>query len=195
VALQIATGIGKAAALERVLSGDADVAFVQLPLDADRVKCDVLGETEIVLVANRNTVVPADLRQARFIVWDGSPEAARLLEARPEYRRIASTNDLGLIKRLLDADLGLAFVPRWAIHAELRSEALHVVASPFPTIRQRFGVAYRDDARRATVDAFLGAAHDYRATIAALCVTNSVDAASLGKNGAASLGKSDMVSL
>jgi DNA-binding transcriptional LysR family regulator len=177
VALHIATGIGKAAAVERVANGSADLAFVQCPLDDATLACDVLGETEIVVVANRTTVVPADLRDARFIMWDGSPEAARFLDAHPDYRSIASTNDLALIKRFIDADLGLAFIPRWAIHAELRADVLRVVATPFPTLRQRFGIAYREGSRAPTVDAFLGAAHDYRATIAALCRSDATNGA------------------
>jgi DNA-binding transcriptional LysR family regulator len=168
VALAIETGIGKPAAVERVVRGDADIAFVQLPGETATLHCDVLGETEIVVVANRETVVPSDLRKARFIVWDGSAEVARFLALHPEYRCVAATNDLTLIKRLLDANLGVAFIPRWAIAAELRSQALRVVTTQFPALRQRFGVAYRDGPRAATVDAFLGAAHDYRATIAAL---------------------------
>lgn len=75
----------------------------------------MLGETDIVAVANRETVVPADIRTARFLVWDGSQEVARLFDAHPELCRIAVTNDLALIKRLIDVDLGVAFVPRWFV--------------------------------------------------------------------------------
>jgi DNA-binding transcriptional LysR family regulator len=169
VALTIETGIGVAAAVERVVGGRADVAFMQLPGATAMLQCDILGETEIVVVANRRTIIPSDLRDARFLIWDGSPEIARFLEAHPELRAIAATNDLALMKRLIDADLGIAFMPRWAINGELRSAALHLVPTPFPPIRQRFGVAYRDGVRAATVDAFLGAAHDYRGVIASLC--------------------------
>jgi DNA-binding transcriptional LysR family regulator len=169
IALQIATGLGSDGAIGRVVSGEADVAFVQLPAPTSALQCDVLGDTDIVAVANRETVVPADIRSARFLVWDGSPEVARLFEAHAELCRIAVTNDLALIKRLIDADLGIAFVPRWAVNTELRSEALRIVHVPFPAIRQRFGVAYRDGQRSPAVDAFLGAANDYRATIAELC--------------------------
>jgi DNA-binding transcriptional LysR family regulator len=169
VALHVATGIGKAAAEERVAAGDADLAFVQFPVDDSSLQSELLGETDIVVVANRQTVVPADPARARFIVWDGAPEAARFMGAHPEYRSVASSNDLSLIKRLIDAEIGIAFVPRWAIHAELGSEALRVVPTPFPPIRQRFGVIYRDGERSAPVDAFLGAALGYRETIAELC--------------------------
>jgi DNA-binding transcriptional LysR family regulator len=167
IALQIATGLGSEGAIGRIVSGEADVAFVQLPAPTSTLQCDVLGETDIVAVANRETIVSADVRSARFLVWDGSPEVARLFDAHPELCRIAVTNDL--IKRLIDADLGIAFMPRWAVNAELRSEALRIVDVPFPAIRQRFGVAYRDGQRPPAVDAFLGAANDYRATIAELC--------------------------
>jgi DNA-binding transcriptional LysR family regulator len=169
VALHIATGLGKDTAIDRVVHGEADVAFVQLPGQTQPLVCDELGETEIVVVAKRDSTRPGDLRHARFIMWDGSPDAARFLASHPEFHGVASTNDLALVKRLIDADLGLAFIPRWAIHEELRANALRVVETPFPTIRQRFGVAYRDGARSATVDAFLDATNAYRATIAALC--------------------------
>ncbi len=169
IALRIETGLGAAGAINRVATGEADVAFIQLPAATGALHCDELGETDIVAVASRDTVVPSDVRTARFLAWDGSPEVARLFDAHPELRRIAVTNDLALMKRLIDIDLGIAFVPRWAVNAELRAEALRVVDLPFPAIRQRFGIAYRDGPREPAVDAFLGAAQAYRSMIAGLC--------------------------
>jgi DNA-binding transcriptional LysR family regulator len=107
--------LGSEGAIGRVAASEADVAFVQLPAQTATLQCDLLGETDIVAVANRETVVPADIRTARFLVWDGSPEVARLFDAHPELCRIAVTNDLALIKRLIDVDLGVAFVPRWFV--------------------------------------------------------------------------------
>jgi DNA-binding transcriptional LysR family regulator len=170
VELHIETGIGIPAAVERVVSGAADVAFMELPAQTQSLHCEILGETEVVVVANRRTVVPTDLQTARLLMWSGSPSIERFLEAHPQLRTFAATNDLALMKRLIDADLGIAFMPRWAINGELRSQALHIVPTPFPPIRQRFGVAYRDGVRAPTVDAFLGAAQDYRDVIAGLCL-------------------------
>ncbi len=168
VSLDIVTGIGpEASAL--VARGEADAAFVQFPAEEADLDRDVLGETEIVLAAAAGASLPADLHAASFLVWNGSRELERFLDDRHDMRVVARTNDLSLLKRLIDAELGYAFVPRWAIKGELAAGVLHVVDAPFPAIRQRFGVAYRRGERTSTLEAFLVAAHAYSDVIEELC--------------------------
>ena len=164
VELDIATGLGPAA-VTRVENGDADVVFVQFPVVSDTLDFDVLGESEIVVVAKEQHT-PAGVRHARFLVWDGSRELQRFLDGKRDVRIAARTNDLSLMKRFIDLGLGLALVPEWSVREELESGALHVVETSFPPIRQRFGIGYRRGERGAAVDAFLAAANDYRTALA-----------------------------
>jgi len=168
IGLDIMTGIGPTA-IDKVERGEADAVFVQFPAYGPHLDCEVLGESEIVLVAPAAATLPPSIRSARFLLWNGSQELQRYLDDQQDLHVVARTNDLALLKRLIDAQLGCAFMPRWAIQSELKAGTLRLLEAPFPTVRQRFGIAYRHGERSPTLEAFLGAAHEYRKEIAELC--------------------------
>jgi DNA-binding transcriptional LysR family regulator len=168
IGLDILTGIGPSA-IDKVERGEADAVFVQFPAYGPHLDCDVLGESEIVLVGPASTVVPENIRSARLLMWNGSQELQRYLDDQHDLHVMARTNDLALLKHMTDAHLGFAFLPRWSIQSELKAGSFRILESPFPTIRQRFGIAYRHGERSPTLEAFLGAAHDYRREIVELC--------------------------
>ncbi|MDB5028933.1 MAG: RuBisCO operon transcriptional regulator [Candidatus Eremiobacteraeota bacterium] len=162
VMLETTTGIGRDPALTAVRGGDADAAFMQFPIAADDVAADELGSTEIVAVA-----LPGATSE-RLMLWDGSPEQRRLLQSAGRELAVC-TNDVALLKRLVDDGAGVALLPRWAVKRELDGGALVPVALHLPAIRQRFGLVYRRIGRTAALDAFVATAHAYKAVIAELC--------------------------
>jgi DNA-binding transcriptional LysR family regulator len=173
VDIVITTGVGAAAATARVADGEADAAFVQLPMPDERLQHDVLGETELLLVAQAEHPIH-DRRSVKFealpgplVIWDGSRELdARL--ATTKLRIGVRSNDLALLKRLLAEGRGIAFLPQWAVREELAAgtfRAINLVGTP---IRQRFGIAYRAAERSPVLVSFLSLAHDYRTVVADL---------------------------
>ena len=158
VGLEITNGVGRDEALARIRSGDADAAFMQFPLEADDVDQVVLGTTDIVAVACTRE------RTTRLMLWDASPELARTLaEAGTEIA--VRTNDLALLKRLVDDGAGTAFMPKWAVKSELDAGAFILVPFDFLPVRQRFGIVYARAERSPAVAAFLATANDYKATL------------------------------
>jgi len=162
VTLTIVSGIGRDAALAQVRSHDADAAFVQFPLEADDLEADVLGTTEMVAVAT--TAEPGP----RILAWDGSPELARLANEAQLAIGLRS-NDVALLKRLVDDGAGTAFLPRWSVRGELETGAFTAIDLGVPTVRQRFGIAFARGERTAALAAFLALAHDMKSSLAELC--------------------------
>ena len=162
VVLEASTGRGRDAALAAIRSDEADAAFMQFPVDGDDVVADELGQTDVVAVA------APGLPPERLLLWDGSPEMRRLLAA--GGRDVAvSTNDIALLKRLVDDGTGVALLPRWAVKRELDARALVPIELDIPPVRQRFGLVYRRTDRTPALDAFVAAAHAYKPVIAELC--------------------------
>lgn len=162
VELHAVSAIGRDATLAAVRAGDADAGFLQFPVEADDVAADELGQTAIVAVA-----APGP-RPERFLLWDGIPEARRVLDDARRTIAVVS-NDVALLKRLVDDAAGVAILPRWAIKRELESGAVHEVACELPPLRQRFGLISRLSGRSAALDAFVATAHAYKPVIAELC--------------------------
>ncbi|GAC1417870.1 MAG: hypothetical protein NVSMB5_08920 [Candidatus Velthaea sp.] len=159
IVLEITNGVGRDAALARVRAGAADAAFMQFPLDVDDVDHDVLGTTEMVAVAS------ARGRAARILMWDASVELQRVL-ADAGIRIAVRTNDLALLKRLVDNGTGTAFMPHWAVKNELDAGAFALVPFDFPPVRQHFGIVYPRGNHSAALDAFLATANDFKAVLA-----------------------------
>ncbi len=162
VALETTTAIGRDAALAWVRAGEADAGFMQFPVDADDVDADELGQTEMVAVA-----APGP-RPERLLLWDGIPDVQRLLHD-TEQEAAVLTNDVALLKRLVDDGNGIAVLPRWAVKRELDAGAVRAVDLDAPPMRQRFGIVYRRIGRSAALDAFIACAHAYKPVIAELC--------------------------
>lgn len=162
IELETTTALGREGALAAVRGGDADAGFVQFPIEADDVDADELGQTEIVAVA-----APGPLPE-RVLLWDGAPDARRLLREAGREPAVVS-NDIALIKRLLDDGTGIAFVPRWAIRRELDAGAVVAVDLGVRPLRQRFGIVYRRVERSPALEAFIASVHAYKPVIAELC--------------------------
>ena len=161
IALDITNGVGRDAALARVRTGEADAAFMQFPLEADDVAHDVLGTTEMVAVASVRE------RPARILMWDASIDLQRVL-ADAGIRIAVRTNDLALLKRLVDNGTGTAFMPHWAVKSELDAGAFTLVPFDIPPVRQRFGIVYPRGKQSAALAAFLTTANDFKAVLAEL---------------------------
>jgi DNA-binding transcriptional LysR family regulator len=162
VALTIVSGAGREPALSRLRTGDADAAFVQFPLAADDLDSEVLGTTDMLAVSAN----PA--RSERLMLWDGSPELARL--ATDAQLTIAlRSNDVALLKRFVGDGAGTAFLPRWSVKRELEAGAFATVDLGLPAVRQRFGIAYPRGERTPALVAFLTVAHEMTPSLAELC--------------------------
>jgi DNA-binding transcriptional LysR family regulator len=117
---------------ERVAQGTVDVGFVGGPVDDGRLTVEPIAEDRLVLVAapghpaaaGRPRITPADLAAEPLIV----PEAAsrtrmlverRLREAGLPFRPAAQMVGTEAVKKAVEANLGIAFVSRFAVEAEL----------------------------------------------------------------------------
>lgn len=118
---------------ERVAQGTVDIGFVGGPVDDRRLTVEPIAEDRLVLVAapghpvaasGRPRITAADLAAEALIV----PEAAsrtrmlverRLREAGLPFRPAAQMVGTEAVKKAVEANLGVAFVSRFAVEAEL----------------------------------------------------------------------------
>lgn len=172
VRLTIHTALGHAEAVRRVVESDADVAFVQAPFDGHTLEHELLGDTEIILIAPQahrlagEQHVKIETLKAKLLLWEPSDEVRRFLEQHGAPAPNVQTNDVELIKRLVASGFGLGFVPHWAVKGELEAGRFAAVGLEAPPLRQRFGVTYRSGERSATLRAFLHLCADYKSIIA-----------------------------
>ena len=149
----------------QVVARKADVAFTAFSAESPQLRAIVLGSTHhVVIVAAPHPLarfhsVPLDmLRQHRFVRYQpgaGSrPASDALFLPHGGYPPIvAESNDTEFIKRIVRLGLGVAIVPAVTVRTP-EDHDLRTVSIEGRKLQQNFGLAYREDLRMRTLDAF-----------------------------------------
>lgn len=149
----IKTG-ASAAVAGMVLEGEVDLGFVTSPVGDRRLVERALFEDEIVLVGEGQSAAPAsaqsqvDLAGQRMIAFPkGSgfrEDVEKALATLPHPPRVAMELDsVEAIKEMVKVGLGIAYLPRVAVAAELESGRLVQLAAP--TLVRTTRLIYRVD--------------------------------------------------
>lgn len=154
--------------INRAKSGDLDIALAVATGNEIGVEVRLLGTHEAVLCAaishplgRRRIVTARDLASERFLLFE-KPVSIRWL-ADEFFRRISLTpnivlesNDVHLIRSMIEVGYGIGFLPDWAIQRELKEKRLRAIKLRGRALTQQFGLVYNphslSPAARAFVD-------------------------------------------
>jgi DNA-binding transcriptional LysR family regulator len=152
--------------LRKVAAREADAAFVAFPIPEPNLVELVLGETEhVALVAQghplaaRASVTPEQLGRyplVRYKTGAGSRWASdAIFLPRGGYPEIfLESNDTEFVKRIVGLGFAAAIVPRFILTGERRDRRLRRLRIRGMALRQKYGLAYRPDARSRALTTF-----------------------------------------
>jgi DNA-binding transcriptional LysR family regulator len=141
--------------IEQVGSGELDVGFAPLPVGAPGLGSRLLGYQEALLMVPRGHrlslaryVRSRALASERFILYEPDVSVRWLTDR--FFRRegftpkvILESNDTYLIKTMVEAGLGIAFLQDWSIQEEVRRGRLRIVKLSGQPLVQEIGVIFR----------------------------------------------------
>jgi DNA-binding transcriptional LysR family regulator len=154
VTLDLKTTESTQQSIARVKNGDLDIALAVATGGEGGVEVHPLGVHEAVLcvppshaLASKRTVVPKDLEGERFLLFE-KPVSIRWLS--DDFFRhhdvnpliVLESNDVHLIRSMIEVGYGIGFLPDWAIQRELKERRLHPLRVPGRSLRQQFGLVY-----------------------------------------------------
>lgn len=154
------------AAVSKVLTRAADVAFTPLPVEFPTLDVIVLGEVEHVFITSKShelaasqTVTMRDIQQSPFIRYhrgSGSRMVSdKLFGSAGGYPPILiETNDTGFVKRVVRIGLGIALVPVFVVAEELRNRSLHALRLRSHRITDQFGIVMRKQCSNSAIKRF-----------------------------------------
>jgi DNA-binding transcriptional LysR family regulator len=152
--------------LKKVVTREADAAFVAFPIPEPNLAELVLGETEhAVLVARdhplaaRATVTIAELQRhplVRYKTGAGSRWMSdTIFLPRGGYPEIfLESNDTEFVKRIVGLGFATAIVPRFILTADRRDRRLRRLKIRGMSLKQKYGIAYRPDTRGRALTTF-----------------------------------------
>ena len=152
--------------VRQVLARGADAAFVAFPVDEPTLSEVVLGETEHVVIvarthplARKRNVTVADLQRYPFIRYKLGAGSRVISDAlflkRGGYPEIfLESNDTEFVKRIVGLGFATAIVPRFIQTRDPRDRRLRLLKIRGHALKQKYGVAYRPDARSRALAAF-----------------------------------------
>jgi LysR family transcriptional regulator, low CO2-responsive transcriptional regulator len=139
---------------ENLLNAELDVGIIPFPIPSSRLTGTILGHHEALLVAapshplaRKRKVTLDDLGAARFILYQRRMNFRALAERYFAENAIdppviLQTNDTNLVRSMVEAGCGLAFLPDWGIQRELAEGRLIALPHPGPRLREEFGIVY-----------------------------------------------------
>lgn len=137
--------------IRRLASGELDIALAVPSAHAHGMESRILGVHEAVLcaatshpLAGRRMVRARDLAAERFLLFE-RPVSVRWLadeffaRERIEPNVVLESNDMHLLRAMIEVGYGIGFLPDWGIQRELKEQRLRVLPIRGKRLRQRFG--------------------------------------------------------
>ncbi len=136
VELSFRTTVSTEQTVADILNGAADVGFASLPVYSPALQVTELFEDELGLVvaprhrlAGEGEVSVADMRRARFIIFEQGASIRRATDA--FFKRVDLSPDLALesndtyfIKLMVEHGVGVSLMPSWAVREEVEAGRL-----------------------------------------------------------------------
>jgi DNA-binding transcriptional LysR family regulator len=167
VTLDLKTTESTQNSIDRVRSGDLDVALAVAREDEVGLEVRPLGVHEAVLctaishpLARRRNLAPPDFAEERFLLFE-KPVSIRWLSDEFFQRTgitpkvVLESNDVHLIRSMIEVGYGIGFLPDWAIQRELQEKRLAAIKPMGQPLRQRFGLVYDPHALSPAARAFV----------------------------------------
>ena len=177
VILDLRATSGTQDSLNAVRSGTLDIALSVLPKETDELTCHALGVQEAVLcvprmhpLTRRKFVTQNDLRSERFILLQPSASIRWLTDI--YFRRenfepsvVLESNDVHLIKGMIQVGYGIGFLPDWSVQDSFRSRAMRRLTICGDPLTQEFGLVYRQHHPSRAARAFIDFAIEHQALL------------------------------
>ena len=122
--------------LQEIRSGAADLGFITLPVNEPELVTVPAMEEEMLLVAHpshplakKKRIVPQDLAQQPFVLFEAASNSRRVVDAffikeRIEPRIVMETENVEILKALVRSEMGITIIPYQAVAREVRSRQL-----------------------------------------------------------------------
>ena len=119
--------------LQEIRSGAADLGFITLPVNEPELVTVPAMEEEMLLVAHpshplakKKRIVPQDLAQQPFVLFEAASNSRRVVDAffikeRIEPRIVMETENVEILKALVRSEMGVTIIPYQAVAREVRS--------------------------------------------------------------------------
>ncbi|MCW5771198.1 MAG: LysR family transcriptional regulator [Rhodospirillaceae bacterium] len=163
--------------VRRVIAREADAAFVAFPIPEPGLAELALGQTEHVVLVSKDhplaaqrAVSAAQLKahpMVRYKTGAGSRYMSdTLFLPRGGYPDIfLESNDTEFVKRIVGLGFATAIVPRFVVTDAKRDRHLRRVRLRGPSLRQKYGLVFRPDARMRALAAFADFCADHKAMV------------------------------
>ena len=128
--------------LQEIRSGAADLGFITLPVNETELVTVPAMEEEMLLVAHpshplarKKRIVPQDLAQQPFVLFEAASNSRRVVDAffikeRIEPRIVMETENVEILKALVRSEMGITIIPYQAVAREVRSRQLFCARIP-----------------------------------------------------------------
>ncbi|WP_312419365.1 LysR family transcriptional regulator [Shinella sp.] len=141
--------------IRAVDSGALDIVLAVIPKNRGDLNHHVLGVHEALLcvppthsLARQRVVTSRDLAQERFLMFE--PGASIRWMADDYCKRelfepkiVLESNDVHLIRTMIEVGYGIGFLPDWSVQGPLKSKTLRNVEIVGEPLKQHFGLVYR----------------------------------------------------
>jgi DNA-binding transcriptional LysR family regulator len=122
--------------LQEIRTGAADLGFITLPVEEPELVTVPAMEEEMLLVAHpahplakKRRIVPQDLVQQPFVVFEGASNSRRVIDEffvreHVQPRIVMETENVEILKALVRSEMGMTIIPYQAVAREVRSGQL-----------------------------------------------------------------------
>ena len=153
--------------LDHVLRGDLDLGFAPVPPKNRNLQFQTLGMQEAILTASvehslfkKSSVSVRELSDQAFILAEKRMGMRWLADQFFEHvgikpRVVLESNDMQMIKAMVEVGFGVAFLPNWSIQRELDEGRVKSIGIPGPRLVQEMGLVFRKSGLTAPARCFL----------------------------------------
>jgi DNA-binding transcriptional LysR family regulator len=141
--------------LHEIRTGAADLGFITLPVQEPELVTVPAMEEEMLLVAHpshplakKKRIVPQDLAQQPFVLFEAASNSRRLIDEffvkeRIQPRIVMETENVEILKALVRSEMGVTIIPYQAVAREVRSGQLACARISGPHLVRQTGWVYQ----------------------------------------------------
>jgi DNA-binding transcriptional LysR family regulator len=163
--------------IKQIRSNTADVGFASLPIRSRELKVERLFDDELVLTvsrahgfAKRAFVEANDLTGQRFILYEQNVSVRQVTDTFFQHVAIepvvaAESNDTDFILQMVAENVGIAFLPAWAVADELHKNRVRAITVSNHPLRRSVAICHLKSNPSAAVRVFLSFLRQHREAI------------------------------